>query len=190
MQNQISLTQETLKAANDIINQMVRQCTEAKASAQSLERTVSEGFASVAHEVRDYGEKVVDSAGRLNNTMATGFASVVEELNKQGQEAVASSERIERSVLTNFGETERKLDNMMSKVDEISSALPVRNKSNKAFRSRGEIPFLSVSEAYRYKELKKKKKTTVQKGLPSYWLLEQLAGRDHVCTLRNLYFIY
>jgi hypothetical protein len=190
MQNQISLTQETLKAAHGIIDQMVQQRKEASASAEGLERAVSEGFAAVAHEVRDCGEKVVESAGRLNNTVATGFASVVGELCKHGQEVAASSGRIERSVLTRFGETERKLDSVMSKVDEISSALPVRSKFNKPSRSQAESPELSLSSALRYKELNKNRKTTAQEGLPYSWLLQQSTGRDHVRTLSNRHCIY
>lgn len=82
MRNQISLTQETLRAADAVLDKFVEQGRQARASFGTLERTVSQRFADVAHEIKEQGDKAAESAKSLNQILESGFTSLASEMNK------------------------------------------------------------------------------------------------------------
>jgi hypothetical protein len=100
IRNEISLTQTTLNAATSILDKMDEEKKRAEASAEKLEKSVSNGFAAVVEELGKQGSQATKSAEKLNDTMASGFASVMDEVREQGRHVSASAQRIETALMS------------------------------------------------------------------------------------------
>jgi hypothetical protein len=76
IKNEISLTQTTLNDATTIFEELDKLRQETNVSTAKLEKTVSEGFATIVDEMGKQGEKAAETAEKLSNAI-TSLNSVV-----------------------------------------------------------------------------------------------------------------